>query len=74
MATITRSYSNGKPSETWKVQFRRKGIKSFCLNFNTYEEAVDWAKKNEFKFIENPEKYFEMDRLKLRRKRERDKV
>jgi len=71
MATITRAYSSkGKILDHWKVQFRRKGIKTFCLNFNSYEEAQQWAKEHEYKFIENPEKYFKMDRLKLRRLRE----
>lgn len=72
MATITPSYnSNGKKNGKWKVQFRRKGLKTFSINFNTKKEAIDWAKEHEFKFIENPELYYSVDRLKLRRQREK---
>lgn len=74
MATITPSYnSKNQPNGKWKVQFRRKGIKHFCMNFNTKKEAIDWAKEHEFKFIENPELYYTADRLKLRRQREKER-
>lgn len=73
MATITSVWSQGKKTDGWKVQIRRKGLPTFCINFNTKEEAENWSKENEFKYIKNPEKYLKMDRLKLRRKREKNR-
>ncbi|TRO46789.1 hypothetical protein E2P60_04565 [Candidatus Bathyarchaeota archaeon] len=71
MASIQRSFSTSLNSEFWKVLIRRKGLPTFCLNFNTKEEAENWAKENEFEYIKNPKKYLLMDRLELKRERER---
>lgn len=71
MASIRKSFSTSSSSDFWKVVIRRKGLPTFCLNFNTKEEAEKWAKENEFEYIKNPKKYLLIDRLELRRERER---
>lgn len=70
MATITEVWSQGRKTDKWKVQIRRKGLPVFCVNFNTKDEAIKWAEENEFEYIKNHKKFLEIDRLKLRRQRE----
>jgi hypothetical protein len=46
MATIfTRTTKDG--STTYRVQFRRKGVKPFCGAFSSREEAEEFCRKNE---------------------------
>ena len=42
---------------SWRMQIRRKGLKTFCLSFDSEEEAKEWAKENEYKFLEDPFSY-----------------
>ncbi len=57
----------------YEVQVRRKGMPSLTVSFSSLEEAEEWVKQNEFRVIENPEKYREWidkNRLEMKRKRE----
>ena len=55
MATIY--LRKGKTIDSWRVIFRRKNTKAFCMSFATEEEARGWARSHEGKFLTNPEKY-----------------
>ena len=55
MATIRRR--EFLHSHLYEVQIRRKGIRSLTVSFATEEEAKQWGKENEFKYLESPEKY-----------------
>jgi len=57
---------------TWRVQFRRVGIKSFATVFNTREEAREFADKYEKEYCLDPEN-FQWDRLRKKREREFNK-
>jgi len=59
---------NKDGSTTWRVMIRRKGIKPFITGFSSYEDAFNFCKKNEPKYVLNPEK-FSYDYLKSIRNR-----
>jgi len=68
MASVTpRHNKNG--SISWRVKFRRKGIKTFCTAFTTQEKAIEFADKYENKYCLNPDN-FNWDHLKQIRLRE----
>jgi len=72
MATIYER-QNKDGSLTARVQIRRKGLPVFNISFSCVEEAIKWAKLNEYKYINDPDLYFKWikeKRLDLRRKRE----
>lgn len=72
MASIyERKNANG--SITFRVIIRRKNIRTFCLSFLTYEEAIDWVSSHEENYIKDPESYQQWindNRLNLCRSRE----
>jgi hypothetical protein len=41
----------------WRVAFKHRGLPTFSRSFEVLEEAIEWAKENEEKYIHNPEKY-----------------
>lgn len=57
MATI---YKRKNPGglESWRVLIRRKGFPTFCLSFDSREEAEQWANEHEPRYLENPNQYF----------------
>lgn len=55
MATIRkREFVN---SYLYEVMIRRKAIPFFYISFSDEEEAIEWVKEHEFKYIENPNEY-----------------
>jgi hypothetical protein len=60
---------NKDGSFVWRLQIRRKGIKSFITSFSTREEAEKFSKENESKYVLNPEK-FTFSHLQRRRENE----
>lgn len=68
MATIfPRKNKNG--TVTWRVMFRRKGIKPFITSFSSKKKAQDFVKNYEKDYCLNPEN-FTIDHLKQARLRE----
>jgi hypothetical protein len=68
MASIfSRKDSDG--SISWRVQIRRKGLRTFCTCFNSKDEAEKFAKENEKKYCLDSDN-FTFDRLKRRRENE----
>jgi hypothetical protein len=43
--------------ERYRVKFRIKGLKFFCLTFDDYDAACEWAKKHEKSYLIDPEYY-----------------
>lgn len=70
MATIRRVIKKGK-QYGWQVKIRRVGVPSFTLVFVSYDEACEWAQEHEWQYVRNPDRYRDIDRLALRRERER---
>ncbi len=57
----------------YRVQIRRLGIKSFSISFRSLEEAEEWVRQNEYKYINDPTNYLEWirkERLRIRRQYE----
>ena len=56
MATI---YFVKRPSgeRVIRMVIRRKGVPSFCLTFDYWEDACNWAKQHEEEYIKDPEKF-----------------
>lgn len=48
---------------SFRVRLRRQHYQEFTITFDDYETACDWLMKNEQKFYENPEKYFNWKRV-----------
>ena len=48
---------NKDGSITWRVQIRRKGIKSFITSFPSFEEAKSFVDENEEKYCLHPESF-----------------
>lgn len=67
MATIF-PRKNLDGSITWRLQFRRKGLKPFITAFCTKEEAEEFANRYEKKYCLDEK--FTYDHLKSRRERE----
>jgi hypothetical protein len=44
----------------WEVFLRRKGVPFFSVSFHSEQEAVDWVKDHEFKYMDDPELYRRM--------------
>jgi len=57
MASIRKRIAKGCVTESYQVQIRRSGIRSFTITFASYEDAVKWIEKNERKYINNPNDY-----------------
>ena len=68
MATIYKRI-NKNGSISWRVIFRRKGIKTFCASFNTKKEALEFTEKNEKIYCLSPND-FDFDALIHNRNRE----
>lgn len=71
MGCVTKVYKNGK-HVAWQARIVRTGIPRFTLSFCTYDEAVDWLNENEEDYINNPNAFKDLDRLKelrVRRKK-----
>ena len=68
MATLFKRI-NKTGSITWRVMFRRKGIKPFFASFNSQEEAKNFIDQNEEIYCLNPDD-FHFDHLKHNRVRE----
>lgn len=67
MASIfTRKNKDG--TTTYRVQIRRKGLKSFSTAFCSKEEALQFIKENEEKYCLDDD--FTFDHLKSKRERE----
>ena len=67
MATIyERKNSDG--SISYRIQIRRKGLKSFSASFLTKEDAQNFVKENESKYCFDKE--FTFDRLRNRQEQE----
>ncbi len=76
MASITKRLAKGCIRPSWRLQIRRTGVPSFYMTFVSYEDAVEWAEKNEEKYIRNPDPYIQLfreryngERLRLLRER-----
>lgn len=50
-----RKYPSGRV--VWRVKLRKRGVKSFCLSFESLEKASQWLKENEKEYYKNPDKY-----------------
>ena len=57
MASIRKRIAKGCVTESFQVQIRRSGVRSFTITFSSYEDALSWVEKNERKYINNPESY-----------------
>lgn len=58
---------------TWRVQIRRKGYPTFCLSFDTEEEATKWAKEHEPMYMQNATWYVNhADQISLTNNRRRE--
>lgn len=68
MATIYDRH-NKDGTISWRVMFRRKGMKSFITAFTTKEEAIHFVNECEEKYCLDPEN-FTYDHLLEKRKRE----
>ena len=59
--------------ETWRVQIRRKGYKTFCLSFDGEKDAREWANIHEPKFLRDGPSYLEhIEKISLLNNRERE--
>lgn len=63
---------NRDGSTTWRVMFRRKGLKSFITGFSSEEKAIEFCQKYEKIYVLDPGN-FNYDALKSRREREFDR-
>lgn len=54
---------------SWRVQIRRKGLKSFITCFMSKEDAEEFVKKYEPIYVLNPEE-FKWDHLRQKRENE----
>lgn len=43
---------------TYRVRFRKKGMRTFVVTFTDAEVAATWAKENYKRFFEDPASYF----------------
>lgn len=72
MATIYKR-KDVEGRESWRVQLRRLGYPHFSISFDSEEEAKQWAKENEPKFLENANKYLQnQDNFRLLHNRKRE--
>ena len=72
MASIRKRIPKGCVNWSYQVQLRRKGIPSFTISFCTLDEAENWVKENEQRYLENPTEYDHLRQSyrELRRERE----
>lgn len=74
MATIRRrDFVN---SFLYEVQIRRKGVRSLTVSFGSEQEAKDWVRENEFKYLDDPKSVreeIEDVRLQMKWHRERNR-
>lgn len=68
MATIFPRY-NKDGSVTWRVQIRRKGLKSFITGFTKKKDAEKFIEENEIKYVMDSQN-FQYDHLRSKRERE----
>jgi len=57
----------------WEVMIRRAGVRHLYLFFVEYEEAVEWVKDNEEKYIRDPSKYMHLFNRDKQREMMRDR-
>ena len=68
MATIYPRH-NKDGTTSWRVMIRRKGLQTFCTQFVSEDDAINFVKKYEKEYCLNPEE-FTFDRLFQNRKNE----
>lgn len=73
MGCVTKVYKNGK-HVAWQARIARVGIPKFTLSFCTYDEAYEWLNDNEEDYINNPDAFKDLDRLKELRGRRKKRI
>ena len=73
MGCVTKVYKNGK-HVAWQARIVRVGVPRFTLSFCSYDEAAEWLNENEEDYINNPELFQDLDRVKELRGRRKKRT